>query len=198
MPNASDAPFSETQLKAVAIVPKFASFPSILGALFILQNVWRSPKRRSRVYHRILFGMSLHDVLYSIKAFVSTWPIPSDTPETVVYGALGTQETCVVAGFFGQGAALTSIFYNASLTVFFLLVVKYGYKEHVIRRKVELWLHVIPLLVGWGTAVAGLPLQLYNAFGWTCWINSYPLGCIDNVDCERGDNAGSQRSKRTV
>lgn len=61
------APFSDSQLKAAAIVPKVAAFPSILGSLFIVQHVLRSKKRRGRVYHRILLLMSANDFVYSIK-----------------------------------------------------------------------------------------------------------------------------------
>jgi hypothetical protein len=184
-------PFSERQLKAVAIVPKLAAFPSILGSLFIIQHVLRSKERRNRVYHRILLFMGIHDFIHAIKAFVSTWPIPEGT--SFVYGARGNTATCTAAGFLGQGGSLTSIFYNGSLTLFFLLVVRYGWKEERIKRTVEPWLHIVPCAVGWSTAIAGIPLSLYNAFGWTCWINSYPFGCIDNVNCERGDNAGIYR-----
>jgi hypothetical protein len=184
-------PFSEGQLKAVAILPKFAAFPSILGSLFIVQHVLRSKKRRNRVYHRILLFMNINDFIWSIKAFVSTWPIPDGT--FYVHGAHGTTGTCTAAGFLGQGGSLTSILYNGSLTLFFLLVVRYGWKEAYIKRKVEPWLHAVPFAVGWSTAIAGLPLTLYNAFGWTCWINSYPFGCVDNVNCQRGDNAGIYR-----
>lgn len=184
-------PFSERQLKAVAIAPKIAAFPSILGSLFIIQHVLLSKKRRGRVYHRILLLMSINDFIYSVKAFVSTWPIPEDT--LFVHGARGTTQTCTVTGFFGQGGSLTSIVYNGSLTLFFLLVVRYGWKEEYIKENVEPWLHAVPFAVGWSTAIAGLPLSLYNAFGWTCWINSYPFGCIDNVNCERGDYAGIYR-----
>ena len=184
-------PFSDSQLKAVAIVPKFASFPSIVGSVFLVQHILKSSKRRGHVYHRILLLMSVHDVIYSLKAFVSTWPIPKGTP--FVYGAAGTTETCTVAGFFGQAGSLTSIFYNGSLTVFFVLAVHVKMKDEEIKKKFEVWLHGIPMVVGWSTAVAGLFLKLYNAFGWTCWINSYPFGCIDNETCERGDNAGIYR-----
>jgi hypothetical protein len=184
-------PFSERQIKATAIVPKVFSFPAILGSLFIIQHILRSKKRRSRVYHRILLWMSVHDFIYSIKSFLSTWPIPDGT--NFVYGAKGNTQTCATAGFLGHAGALTSIFYNGSLTVFFLMVVRFGWKEDYIKRKVEPWLHGIPLLFGWSTAIAGIPLQLYNAFGWTCWINTYPPGCTDNVDCLRGDNAGIYR-----
>jgi hypothetical protein len=194
MPNSRFvAPFSESQLKAAAIVPKVAAFPSILGSLFIIQHVLRSKKRRGRVYHRILLLMSVNDLVYSFKAFISTWPQPRDTPDWLSYGSVGNAATCTAAGFLGHGSALTSIVYNLSLTIFFLMVVRYGWKESQIKKRVEFWLHFVPFLVGWSTATAGLFLKLFNAFGWTCWINSYPLGCTDNVDCERGDNAGIYR-----
>jgi hypothetical protein len=184
-------PFSERQQKAIALAPKFFAFPSIVGSFFIVQHVLRSKKRRGGVYHRILLLMSFQDLIYGIKAFVSTWPMPEDTP--FAHGAKGTTATCVVAGLFGHGGSLTSIFYNGSLTLYFLLVVRYGWKERRIKEKMELWLHAIPMAAGWSTAIAGVPLDLYNAFGWTCWINTYPIGCVDGVTCERGDNAGVYR-----
>lgn len=185
------APFSESQLKAAAIVPKVAAFPSILGSLFIVQHVLRSKKRRGRVYHRILLWMSVNDFIYAVKAFVSTWPQPKDS--SFAYGAAGTTATCSAAGFLGHGGSLTSICYNFSLTVFFLLVIRYGWKESQIKTRIEIWFHIIPFAVGWSTAIAGLFLELYNAFGWTCWINSFPSGCTYNVNCERGNNAGVYR-----
>lgn len=184
-------PFTERQLKANALVPKFASVPAIAGSLFIVQHVLRSKKRRGRVYHRILLMMSAHDFLFSLKNFSSTWPIPKST---MIYGSSGTQATCTAAGFLGHGSALTSICYNFSLTLFFVLVVRFGWKDERIRSShVELFLHGIPMLIGWSTAIAGLPLKLYNPLGWTCWINTSPPGCIDNETCLRGDNAGIYR-----
>jgi hypothetical protein len=67
-------------------------------------------------------------------------------------------------------------------------------------KSLENALHAIPLLIGWGTAIAGLPLKLYNSIGVNCWIAAYPLGCQqsfrqDDKDdanfrtCARGDNA---------
>ena len=185
-------PFTAGQQKAIALVPKFFASPSIVGSIFIVQHVLRSPKRRQGVYHRILLLMSVHDFIYSVKAFMSTWPMPKDTP--FVYGASGNTATCTAAGFWGQGGALTSICYNGSLTLYFLLVVRYGWKEEYIKRKVEVWLHLIPIAIGWSTAIAGLPLLLYNAFGWTCWINTWPLGCQEEKgNCQRGFNAGIYR-----
>ena len=40
-------------------------------------------------------------------------------------------------------------------------------------KKIERFLHGIPLLWGLGTAIAGLPLTLYNPANFWCWIATY-------------------------
>jgi hypothetical protein len=49
------------------------------------------------------------------------------------------------------------------------------------------------LLIGWGTAIAALPLTLFNPIGSTCWIGPRPLNCETMGDCVRGDNASMYR-----
>jgi hypothetical protein len=182
-------PLNSVQQKALAIVPKCTAVPSILGSLFIIKHALHK-KRRNRVYHRLVWAMSSMDLIWSIKAFMSTWPVPAPTN---IYGARGTTESCAVWGAIGQGASLASILYNASLTLFFLLTVRYGWSERR-SRQIEVWLHLLPLLIGWSTAITGLPLTLYNSIGWTCWIGPWPLNCQDTrrfgeTTCLRGDNA---------
>ena len=52
-------------------------------------------------------------------------------------------------------------------------------------RKLEPFLHTIPLLWGLGTATIGIPLRLYNNANLWCWIASYPAGCV-RESCIRG------------
>ena len=185
------APLTRPQQKGIAIVPKICSVPSFAGASLILWKIAHSKSRQGRVYHRILAVMSVMDVVFSLWTFCSTWVIPKGT--FGVYGAVGNTQTCTAAGFVGQGAGLTSIMYNGSLAIFFILSVLWGWSERRLKM-VEHWLHILPLIVGWGTAIAGLPLNLYNSIGINCWIAEYPFGCEDSrrhgeTTCLRGDNA---------
>ena len=180
--------FNEAQWKALAIVPKITAFPSIVSATFIAQHILRHPKRRSRVYHRLMLGMSLMDVICATKSFVSTWPVPEEA--LYVVGNVGTMETCAAAGFLGQGSCLSSSVYNATLTLYFLLTIRFGWKEERTKKKLEWFLHLLPLTLGWSTAIAALLLDLMNPIGWTCWIGSWPPGCNDDtIPCERGGDA---------
>jgi len=66
--------------------------------------------------------------------------------------------------------------FNGTLAVYFLLTITFGWKNYQVKDKAELWLHAVPLAIGWGTAVPGLPLRLYNPIGWSCWIATTPAG----------------------
>jgi hypothetical protein len=180
-------PFSQSQLMFLAIVPKITSIPSIIGSTFIIQHVIRSKKRRSQVYHRLLLSMSIADCIWSIKTFLSTWVIPADVP--FVYANIGNTQTCTASAFIGHGAPLSSTIYNGMLTLYFLLTIRYGWSNKKVKSKVEVWMHAIPLVIGWGTAIVALSLDLFNPIGWTCWIGTYPVGCgTTTFPCSRGNS----------
>ena len=126
--------------------------------------------------------------------FFSTWPIP---PEVLpVWGASGTIGTCTTQGFFAQ-LSLSTVFYNGFLSVYYLLVIKYGWKEERIRRyRLGTIIHFVSLSVGIITASAAASMQLLNPVGYGCWIGAVPMGCQqsfltggDITTCTRGDNA---------
>jgi len=138
----------------------------MMFSLLIVVTVFCDRRKRNRTYHRLLCGISCVDISSSFWLGLSTWPIPRDSG---VLWAVGNERTCSLQGFFTQ-FGVTSSFYNASLAIYFLLVIKYGWKESRIRR-IEPFLHALPLLWGFGTAATGLGMGvLGNATLW-CWIN---------------------------
>lgn len=177
--------------KAMAIVPKCGAFLSIIGSGYILQYIIRRPEKRRTVFSRLILGLSTSDLVLSTCFFLSTWPAPVGTPGA--YGAAGTTQTCTAQGFFSQGAALCTPIYNGALALYYLLVIRFQWREDQLR-KIEPLLHGVPIAFGLGTAVTGLVLDLYNYANWICWIAPLPWGCKDSArygtsDCERGDNA---------
>lgn len=65
---------------------------------------------------QLVLGMSVFDIIGAIAWMFSTAPINSD----FVYGAVGTEATCKIQGFAFQ-LGFTSIFYNVSLSTYYLL-----------------------------------------------------------------------------
>merc|ERR1712176_444047 len=96
---------------------------------------------------------------------MSTWTVPRDSGAVF---AIGTERTCNIQAFF-IFMCVSSVLYNASLSFYFLLVIRFGWKDRSINR-IEPLLHGLPLLWGIGT---GLTSYFMNAFSYSdlwCWI----------------------------
>jgi hypothetical protein len=159
------SPYTVAQQAALAAIPKVSGTASGLLSLVIVATVARDPRRRRRTYHRLVGGLSLVDCSSSLWLSLSTWPIPRGS------GALwasGTGATCRLQGFFTQ-FGIASILYNASLSLYFVLVICYGWRDHQVRR-VEPYLHAAPLLWALGTSVAGLGLDAFGSANLWCWV----------------------------
>lgn len=185
-----------TNQKAIAIAPKFTALASVFGSAFIIYDIAHNKTRMTCSVHRLLLGMSVCDLLSSSWFFLTSWPIPEGTPG--VYGAIGNQATCTAQGFFSQASLATAI-YNASLSVFYVLQIRMGWRKDRIARSAEPLLHGVSIGIGLGTSFAGIGLKLYNNDMWECWISPYPLDCKESWkygsegNCIRGDNASLYR-----
>lgn len=192
------APFTgvptQQQQIVLAVMPKVSASLSILGSSYIVYDcIFRGQrhKREQTSYHRLLVGLSICDLLMSIGLFTSTWPMPADTPN--VWGAVGNVQTCEAVGFIEQ-AGVAAVMYNASMSTYYLLRIRYGWTPRKIA-KVEPFMHAIPLLFGLATMIASLTLDLFNSGLFDCWIAPFPQGCEESwrnggvTTCERGDNA---------
>ena len=72
--------------------------------------------------------------------------------------------------FFQAGISATPLYAGALTTVYLLRVVLRVNKDRLVQ--VELFMHGFVNLIAWGTAIAGLPLKLYNSadrIGFMCW-----------------------------
>ena len=175
--------------RILAIVPKVPAFLSILGSGYIVYNVLFIQRRkkngpngngggeRNKVYHHLMAALSISDMLSSHIYFLGTFLIPrgSGGPYGPVYWAFGTDGTCSYSGFFNQFAVASPI-YNTMLSIYFLLKLRYGWRD-VQLNKIGPMLHALPKLFACGTAFFALlrqPDTLYGNVFWTCWINPDP------------------------
>jgi hypothetical protein len=160
----------------------------------------RATKTRGRktltnsAYYRLMLAMSSSDFIVSIAWFCTTWPIPKDensldNPSEVLYGNIGTMQTCTAQAFFIQLGIVTP-FYNGLLSLYYYLTICKEWKEKDFKRKVEYAGHFVAVGFGLGTAIAGLFMEIYNNSKVWCWIAPYPAGCgSDENPCERGINS---------
>lgn len=181
---------TERQSMTCAIAQTTSSTISLLATVTVIIMISRSYKKLSSVFHRLLLGLCIADILSSSSLSLSTYPIPSNESTTTIWNTNGTTDTCTAQGFFAFVGFLAAQLYNCSLCVYYLIVIKYNKKDEYIRRYVEPFLHAVPI----GTALIGgiiiAAKQAFNPNASFCWIGSDPPQCYDD-----NDDAGSCRGK---
>lgn len=157
--------FSLFQQKVIAIIPMFTGTLSIIGSSLIIHMSLRSLRKNSRlgkgskIYYRLLLGMSAMDIFQSMAQAFSSVPMPKETKN--VYGAIGNETTCMVQAFIGVlGCAVPM--YNGSLAIYYLLTVRYNIKDEVLRRRVEPFFHFFSICYPLVVAILGLIFDIYG------------------------------------
>jgi hypothetical protein len=132
--------------------------------------------RKTTPYRRILLGLSCADFISSMIYPWQAFLLPRDTSERV--WAFGNDASCTFLGW-GQQISFASVFYNGMLSIYFLLTVKYGVKNHEFSKKFEPWMHLLAIGYPLTTAMIGAGMGVFNELqlGQGCWVSSYPEGC---------------------
>lgn len=164
------------QKRALIWVSRTSALLSFGGASYILWDILHQPKLRDTVYHQLLLGMATFDSITAIAWGFSTLPIDTQQMDHVE-GAKGNAATCTTQAFFIQ-LGFTSIFYNVSLAVYYVLVVVHSWREFQLM-KVRLYMHALPLLLGLGLAFGGIPI--YSAMEYSCHVLPPPDGPLWQV-----------------
>jgi len=166
----------------LSIIPHVTGGLSILGSAFIVYDVASDRKKWSSTYHSLLFAQGLLDFAGSCATSVSTLPMPRT--EQTDY-SFGTSATCTAQGFFVH-FNIASPLYNLSLSIYFFLTIASKWTKGDIK-KVEIWLHFLPFLWAFVTALVVLTLEGFNSSKFWCWISSDLTECGDdtNVGCGR-------------
>ena len=149
--------YSHSQQVALALVPKLTGFLSFSCSSYIVYSILKDQRRRHKVYHRLICGTCVIDVLSSISFGLSTWPIPRDAG---MLWASGTMATCQAQAFVNQ-VAIGSPLYNGALSIYYLLSIQYSWEDTRIQRY-EWIFHLVPLGWAFGTATAALVLGIYG------------------------------------
>ena len=179
-----------------AIVPRITGGLSAISSALIIYVILRSHTKLSTIYHRIMFGMAVADVIGSFSIALTTLPMPKYMPREEEFGyhwagtRLGNTQTCNAQGFFATFGLISMFEYNVMLCVYYACAIAFKMREKNIRRYVEPVLHSIPIAIGLGCAVPSLFFEMYNpAVSDAAWCGAipYPAECrMPDVECIRG------------
>lgn len=151
----------------ISVTQKIPAFFSVLGSSMIIVSVASSAKNRSNPQQRIVGIMSCIDFLVSCTWLTTNLWVDKDYPWFL---GIGNEISCAFQGFIVQFST-GSILYNGCLSIYYLLVVRYGWKQ-VKLLKAEKMFHGICLTFGLVTAICATSLGLMHPVDWDCWINS--------------------------
>jgi len=171
---------------AEAIIPWVTGPISVISSITIVITVLRSNRALSRSMHRIMFGLCISDIIASIAMSAGSLPAPKNTEH--LGNNFGNQSTCDAQGFMFLAGSIAEQLYQCSLQMYILILLKYGMRPDDMQRKIEPFLHGIPILYGIAGAAVSLVTESINASGAWCYIESYPHGCRDDedIECTRG------------
>lgn len=179
-------------------IPRIPAILSIIFSSLILVAVWkRPPAVRREPYHRMMFCLSLYDVLGGIWLALGSIPVPE---EYGIPGSIGNTQICSAQGFFVHFSVCATNIYNTALVVYFLVKVRYNVHDSTITKWFEPTAHFLAFALSMAAALAGIILQVFNPIGFggpsnspLCYIQAFPPGCdfIPGMECTRGANAST-------
>jgi len=150
--------------KSTTILRSTMAIVSVIFSCCLIRMIMTSKDRLSTTYHRLLLGMSVGDILFSLSQVTFGAISPSDM-SYMVWNARGNLATCTANGFFVVMGMMLTLFYSCSLNIYYLILIKYNKSESYIRKKVEPFLHGVPISVALIWSIIGLVNKNYNGGG---------------------------------
>ena len=151
-----------------AIVPRFTGSISVIASSIIIYLIIRSDDKLGSVYHRIMFGMTIADVISSTAMALTSLPMPRDlTPYNLPYAdvwvgtRLGNKYTCSAQGFFFNFGIIAMFAYNGMLCLYYALTIAFKMKEETVARCIEPIMHIF--VIGLALSIS-ITILILNGF----------------------------------
>jgi len=168
-----------------SLLSLFGSF-TIIYLVFQRPNVLRDP---AKLYHRIILGISVLDVIVTSACLLSLFLTRSDIDLPL---AIGNVATCNFVGFLFT-FYLGSCVYNCMLSLYYVLTVRFGVSQTTISKRYEPWVHIVAFLVPFPFAIAAVLFESINPtlFNGICTFSAFPMNCHTDAStevCQRGES----------
>jgi hypothetical protein len=178
---------SAAKYYSALVVMVISCLLSILGSLTIAYLILRKGLWKKDFFQRIMLGLCVADLISTMATLVQPLLMPRFTRVPV---ALGNVHTCEAVAFLSL-FVWASYLYSAEISLYFLLTIRYNWKEVRIKSVLEPWVHIFPWVIPLVIGSASLALTSFNPSSvlGVCTFASYPVDCRISDDpnaCERG------------
>lgn len=140
-----DFPCTFYQSVTAIIITTVSSIISVVSSLCTIFIIFRSQLKLRSVYHRIMFGMSISDVLGSLAMGLTTIPMPTDMVYAYPF-SFGTYTTCRFQSYLYLLGSVGSLVYVTGLCLFYYCLLKKQMSDKKIV-KVEIIIHVFAMVL---------------------------------------------------
>jgi hypothetical protein len=184
------------------IVQRLACSISAISDILIICIIFVSPTKLSSVYHRIILGMCITDIIMVVSFAFTTLPMPSAgdywTDSYNIQGTrMGNTLTCTAQGFFiAFGTVSSCAYYFLSLNLYYLCSIGFKMRIETMIKYIEPMIHSIPISAGLLFALPPLFQGQYNASNDRQWCDAGPKPCFcdkgeNGTECVRGESSSS-------
>jgi hypothetical protein len=179
---------------AAAYAQIFSASISFISSLTIATAIVRSDGGLTSPFRRLIFGLSLSDVLLSFGLIVG--PFASPASDISPFG-LGNQGTCSAQGFILHLSAYTVPMYTCALSYYYYCKLKCDMSDETFSRRIEWKAHGTCLLVGLSVSIAALATNSFNTYptGTFCSFATNAADCREHPDLYDADEC---RGENTV
>ncbi len=137
----------------------------------------------STPYRRIIFGLSLSDMIQSFALVAGPFLTPSDTAQAL--WGIGNKRTCYIDGLLYLLGMATAPMYTVFLCVYYVYKLKNRMTDDQFTQRIEKKVHVFIVVFNLALYLPALGLKVINPsdFGNYCCAASFPTGC--SLDSEQ-------------
>jgi len=162
-------------------ITRCVAIMSMIGSFCIIRHSFKKTEGYDMGMYLVVL-MSASDVMVSLFCHVIGTTM---APSGLVYGALGNRTTCIVQGYFGFFFGLLGPMINTALALYFLLLVKHGWKRERFESYCNrFWFLLFPTLLS--LIIMIIPLIdggiSYNLGTTACGVSPHPPGCNINEE----------------
>jgi len=145
--------------KITSILKSMISIISIIASSTLIWMIMRSHKGISTTQHRILLGLCISDIFFSLSSSDFNLMSPRDNSYQV-WNARGNVTTYNIQGYLRILGMCSGLLYNCSLNLYYLAVVKFEKSDKYIREKLEPFFHGVP--ISWGLITSSILVAKKN------------------------------------
>lgn len=146
---------------------------SVAGSLLILYLIAKdrhTKKKDTRNFYRIMGALSFFDIFYSSCYPLNWWSALTDP---------NNKQICNFIGFVFV-VSQASTYYNASLSIYYVLVINFNKSQDWILKRAMPPLLAVPLFYGLLSASIAMGLDAYGWNGFGCWFMGEHMEVLSN------------------